>query len=287
MRIRALRTGYFRHSPERVTDICCNAPIAGARGDDADGGTMRVRHTATIALLAFGACARRGASSPAPTLVQPSATTSSAYAPVIDPARFTSTIDNPFMPLVPGTTFVFDGHKEGAAQHIETTVTGKTKVIMGVTCVVVSDVITEDDEVEERTLDWYAQDDAGNVWYFGENARDYDTDGRIVSRQGSWEAGVKGAQPGIVMHANPAPGATYRQEYFKGETEDVARVVNTGVRVSVPAGTYTDTVVTYDSTVLEPGKIEAKYYARGVGLVRTRFTRGADEVTELVAVRRA
>ncbi|MCB9516729.1 MAG: hypothetical protein R3C71_11110 [Candidatus Krumholzibacteriia bacterium] len=186
-----------------------------------------------------------------------------SYAPVIDPARFVDQVDNPLWPLVPGTTTVL----RGGGEVVTITVTDETRTILGVRCVVVRDVVTVDGEVEEDTADWFAQDVDGNVWYFGEDSREL-RHGRVVGREGSWEAGVDGAQPGIVMHAvQPEPGVAYRQEYYACEAEDMAEVVGLGRSVTVPAGSYENCLETREYSPLEAGVSEHKFYAPGVGLV--------------------
>jgi hypothetical protein len=139
------------------------------------------------------------------------------YNPIIDPLNFpTSTkITNQYFPLKPGTTYIYEGTTEKGNEHIEVKVTNETKVILGVTCVVVRDTVTVDGELVEDTIDWYAQDQFGNVWYFGENSLSYE-DGLIVSLEGSWMAGVDGAKPGIIMGASPQVGDLYRQEFAVG-----------------------------------------------------------------------
>jgi len=203
------------------------------------------------------------------------------YDPKIDPAEFVTKIDepNPLWPLVSGTKTVF----EGAGEHIEVTVTDQTKVIMGVTCVVVRDTVTEDGELVEDTYDWFAQDKDGNVWYFGEDSKEYDG-GEVVSAAGSWEAGVDGAKPGIVMHkVQPPTEHSYRQEYYACEAEDMAEVVNVDVSVGVPAGSYDHCLKTREFTPLEPGVSEYKYYCDGVGLVLEEDAASGDRV-ELIQV---
>jgi hypothetical protein len=190
------------------------------------------------------------------------------YQPVIDPANFVTKIDNPYLTLTPGTTFIYEGTTENGFEHNEVVVTSDTKTILGVTCVVVRDTVTANDELEEDTLDWYAQDKQGNVWYFGENAKQY-TDGLIVGVEGSWESGVNGAQPGIVMEANPAVGDIYRQEFAPGEAEDMAEVLGLTEAVTVPFGSYTNCLKTKEFSALEPDVSEYKFYATGVGFIKS------------------
>lgn len=188
------------------------------------------------------------------------------YAPEIDPATFVDRIDNPYLPLLPGASWVYEGEVDGELERVEVVVTDERRQVMGVSTVVVRDTVTVDGELEEETFDWFAQDADGNVWYFGEDSREYE-DGEVASTEGSWEAGVDGALPGIVMEAAPAVGDAYRQEYDPGEAEDLAEVTALDGTESVPAGTYEAVLVTTEWTPLEPDTVEEKRYASGVGLV--------------------
>ena len=190
-----------------------------------------------------------------------------AYNPIINPANFVTTIDNPFFPLTPGTTFIYEGTTEDGFEHDEVFVTHNTKVILGVTCVEVRDTVTVDGALAEQTLDWYAQDKAGNVWYFGENSLEY-ADGLVVGLGGSWTAGVDGAKPGIIMKAHPKVGDEYRQEFSIGNAEDMAKVMSLAQSVSVPYGNFTNCLMTKEFSPLEPGTVERKFYAPGVGSVK-------------------
>jgi len=163
------------------------------------------------------------------------------------------------------------------------TVTNETKEIMGVTCVVVRDTVTVDGELVEDTFDWYAQDKYGNVWYFGEESKQYE-DGDLVSLEGSWKAGVDGAQPGIIMEADPVVGDLYRQEFAPGEAEDMGEVLALGETVTVPAGTFTDCLKTKDFTPMEPEVVEHKYYAPGVGVVKEVMVEGGTDIVELMEI---
>jgi hypothetical protein len=197
------------------------------------------------------------------------------YEATIDPADFVVVIDNPFMPLKPGTKVTF-----GGAERIEITIIAETKTILGVPATVVRDQVFSDDQLAEDTLDWYAQDRAGNVWYFGEKTAEYD-EGKVVSTEGSWEGGVDGAQPGIIMLADPQVGDVYRQEFYEGEAEDLAEVTGVGGSITVPFGTFTDILVTEEWTPLEPDVRERKTYVPGIGVVETRQIKGGDDVTQL------
>src|SRR3712207_1283733 len=183
-----------------------------------------------------------------------------AYAPRINPADFTITIDNEYFPMKPGTTFVY----EGGAQHGEMTITSDTKKIMGVECVVVDHREWEDGKLIDRTYDWFAQDKKGIVWYFGEDTKEYEN-GEVVSTAGSWEAGVDGAKPGIIMPADPKVGESYHQEYYPGEAMDMAKVLSLNASVTVPYGSFDSALETREWTPLQPGFSEKKYYVRGVG----------------------
>jgi hypothetical protein len=203
------------------------------------------------------------------------------YRPEIDRADFVEDVDNPWFPLVPGTRWEYEGEADGTVEHTTVVVTPERRTVMGVSTVVVRDTVTADGEVVEDTYDWYAQDVDGAVWYFGEAVSNFE-DGRLEDTDGSWEAGVDGALPGIVMLARPAVGDAYRQEYDEGEAEDMGEVVRTGGHVEVPFGSYDDVLVTRDWNPLEPDVVEEKYYASGVGLIGETVTAGGDERSVLV-----
>jgi hypothetical protein len=204
---------------------------------------------------------------------------SAPYHPHIDPANFQTAIDHPYYPLVPGTSYRLIEKQGKQTSENEITVTHDTKVIMGVTCVVVRDVERENGVVTEETNDWFAQDTSGNVWCFGEDTKEHDGD--EVSTEGSWQAGVGRNQPGIIMPAHPKPGPAYRQEYSPGNAEDMGQIVAVNDSVTVPYGTFRDCVRTKEWSLLEPGT-EKKWYAKGIGLVRTEST--TKEVAVLVSV---
>jgi hypothetical protein len=183
-----------------------------------------------------------------------------AYNPRINPADFTTTIDNEYFPMEPGTTFFY----EGGTEHSEMTVTHDTRKVMGVKCVVVDHREWEGEKLIEKTYDWFAQDKEGTVWYFGEDTKEYEN-GEVVSTKGSWEAGVDGAKPGIVMPSDPKVGHSYHQEYYPGEAMDMARVLSFDASVRVPYGRFDHALETREWTPLQPGFSEKKYYVRGVG----------------------
>ncbi len=201
------------------------------------------------------------------------------------PHRFVHGIDNPWLPFRPGTVFVYRGAKDGKAARDVVTVTARTRNIDGVRCVAVDDRLYLGGKLEERTTDWYAQDSAGNVWYFGEATAELDSAGRVTSTEGSWRAGVNGAQAGIVMPARPRVGQSFRQEFYKGHAEDHFQVLDTSASVRVPYTTSRRALLTKEWTPLEPDVIDHKVYVRGIGLVKEQTVKGGDERAVLVEVR--
>ena len=211
------------------------------------------------------------------------------YPLTVNPADFTdangnpNAIDNPYFPLTPGTTWTYDGEKEGATLHDVMTVTPDTLTIMGVTITIVRDTAWEDGLLAEDTFDWYAQDDAGNVWYFGEDTREFDEQGNVTTTEGSWQAGQGPNLPGILMQAHPRPGRTYRQEYGPGVAIDMATVINVHRHITLPADTYSNVVLTKEFSCIEGG-IDHKWYAPGVGLVAELALANGNEFIKLVSV---
>ena len=188
----------------------------------------------------------------------------------LDPKNFTTEIDNPYWPMDPGTRWTYrETDQEGAEQKVVVTVSNQTKKIAnGVTARVVRDTVSEDGELVEDTFDWYAQDREGNIWYLGEDTAEFEN-GKLETKEGSFEAGVDGAQPGIIMPANPRDGMQYRQEYYEGEAEDNGEILSTDEMVQVPFGQFDNALLTKDTTAIEPNVLEYKLYARGVGPVLT------------------
>lgn len=172
---------------------------------------------------------------------------------------------------------------EGTVQDVVVEVTPDTRAIQGITATVVHDQVTQGGELVEDTFDWYAQDEQGNLWYLGEDTKEYEG-GELVSTAGSWEHGVDGAFAGIVLPANPAPGMTYRQEYYAGEAEDNAVILSVTERVAVAFGEFENVVMTKDTTPLEPDILEYKFYAPGVGLVQVIGVSPAYSREELIEV---
>jgi len=227
------------------------------------------------AVVAFGltavACGGDGSTGVDPTSADPTSAD-----PTIDPAAFVEVIDNPYLPLTPGTRWVYEGDVDGAHERIEVTVTSDRKEVLGVSAVVVSDVNYVDGELVAKTVDWYAQDRDGNVWYLGEDTEEYEN-GELVGTEGSWEAGVEGAEPGIFMLAEPTVGETYHQH-----DQDAAEVVRLGVDHTIGLGDYHDVVVIRETSPQEPDVVEEKYYAPGVGKIHENLTAGGEGGTELI-----
>jgi hypothetical protein len=204
---------------------------------------------------------------------------------VIIPNDFATKITNPWLPYKAGSVWVYRGVKDGQTQRDVVKATHRKKVILGVTCTVVSDIATHHGTVLERTTDWYAQDKQGNVWYFGERTAAYSNG--TVDRSGSWQAGVDGAQPGIFMNAHPAIGNTHRQEYLKGVAEDQYWLVDLSQTAKVPYGTFHHAALTLEWSRLEPNVIDRKLYVRGVGDVSEIAASGPHETAKLVSFHHA
>jgi hypothetical protein len=239
---------------------------------------------ALLAVLAAG-CGREttaGNALLAPGAVAAPPTTDARFDPPFDPAGFVPAVDHPFLPLVPGTVSSFADESPGG-EAITVEVLPAKKRILGVDCTVVRDRVYVDGSLVEDTFDWYAQDRAGNVWYMGEDSKEYEN-GVVVSTEGSWEAGVAGAEAGIIMPAEPRIGMKYAQEFAPGVAEDMASVVSLKQSVSVPYGDFTDCVQTMEFSKLAPGARGYKFYARDVGLVLEESPRGGHERTELLSV---
>lgn len=202
----------------------------------------------------------------------------------IDPAEFTTEIDNPYWPMAVGSRWVYsETDSEGAEQRVVVTVKDETKTIAnGVEARVVRDVVTEDGVPTEVTDDWYAQDAEGNIWYMGEDTTEYEN-GKPVSKSGSFEAGADGAEPGIIMPADPQPGMTFRQEYYEGEAEDEGEIIALDAQAQVPFGHFDPALMTQDTNPLEPKVLEFKFYAEGVGPVLAVSVSGGSDREELLS----
>lgn len=202
------------------------------------------------------------------------------YDPQLSPADVVATIDNPYLPFRPGASWTYEGISDGEVEVTQVVVLDERREVMGIQATVVRDTVSVDGEVIEDTYDWYAQDRDGNVWYLGEDTKEYD-DGEVVSTEGAWEAGVDGALPGIVMQAHPEVGQAYRQEFYAGEAEDLAEVIQTGASRSITLGDYHDVVVIREWNPYEPDVVEHKHYAPDVGPIAEEKVTGGDEVVEL------
>jgi uncharacterized membrane protein YkoI len=214
----------------------------------------------------------------------PTAPAEGEYNPQINPADFTTKVDNKYFTLTPGRILVYEGETEEGTERTEVYTIHETRIVLGVETVVVWDRVWLEGDLIEDTKDWYAQDKEGNVWYFGEDSKEL-IDGKVVSRAGSWESGVDGAKPGIIMKANPQVGDTYRQEYCKGEAEDQADVLAFGESIQVPYGSFTDCLKTRDWTPLEPDADEYKYYSLAVGDVVLEAGVQSGERVELIEIK--
>ena len=221
-----------------------------------------------VSLVFLTACGSDGPTGPDPT-------------PLPEPGTFVPQVSNQFFPLAAGTTHHYASSDGSETNTVE--VLAATKTILGIQATIVHDQVFADGELIEDTLDWYAQDGDGNVWYLGEDSRELEN-GQVVSTEGSWEAGVNGAQAGIIMWADPAAHVDqeYRQEFVAGEAEDIATVVSLGESVTVPFGGFTDCIKTEDRNPLETGAVENKFYCPGVGLTLEHPVATPTDRTELV-----
>jgi hypothetical protein len=202
----------------------------------------------------------------------------------INPADFTVKINNPFFPLPPGTTFIYRGRKELSKERDVFAVTDRTVVIDGVTCRVVHDRVFMRGILQENTFDYFAQDRDGNVWYFGEDTEELDKKGDVVSTEGTWRAGVSGAQPGVIMEAHPQVNDHYFQELAAPLAQDEATVLSLHEMASVPLAKFRNCLLTKEFTQLEPGNVEHKFYARGIGFVLSVVVKGGKERLALVNI---
>lgn len=214
-----------------------------------------------------------------------SAMTEEAYNPQINPSDFSTKIDNKYLTFTPGTTYFYEGRTEEGTERIEVYATNNIKKIMNVNVLEVRDRVWLNDELIEDTKDWYAQDKYGNVWYFGEDSKEI-VNGKIASTAGSWVAGFYDSKPGIVMKASPQIGENYRQEYYKGQAEDMADVVALGVKIKVKYGSFENCLQTRDWNPLEPGADEYKYYCPEVGNVVLEAGIEDGEQVQLVGVKK-
>ena len=206
------------------------------------------------------------------------------YHPQIEPANFSPNVTNRLFPLTPGKTLVYTGTKDGKKALDLVATTSRTKKIDGVTTRVVEDRLYLDNVLAERTSDYYAQDRCGNVWYFGEDTAELDRHGKVVSTEGSFHAGVDGAQPGVFMQAHPQLGRKFRQEWYQGHAEDVFKVIDRSAPVTVPYGSFRHALRTAETNALEPEVLDNKYYVKGIGEVAELAVKGPREALRLVEI---
>ena len=247
------------------------------------------RRLAAGAAGAIAAVAVVGAAAGAATPAQSSRLPRGGETVSLDPADFTIDIDNPYWPMRPGSRWVSrETDSTGAKRRVVVTVTHELKRIAnGITARVVHDVVSENGKPVEVTDDWYAQDKAGNVWYLGEQTAEYE-DGKVTSTEGSFEAGVDGAQAGVIVPARPRVGLRYREEYSKGQAEDRARVFSLSEQVEVPFGHFRRgrVLMTRNVDALEPKVLEYKFLVRGIGPVMAVTVSGGSDREELLSYRR-
>ena len=241
--------------------------------------------TAPVAIAAVAAALLTACTGSPQHAAAPSSLPRSDEPVALDPADFTTDIDNPYWPMKPGTQWVYRETDPDDDLTVHVTVTSQTKRIAnGIEARVVRDSVTRGDELVEDTFDWYAQDADGAIWYLGEDTAEFEG-GQVVSREGSFEAGVDGALPGIALPGDPQPGMSYRQEYLAGEAEDEGAVLGVSELVEVPYGAFDAALLTRDTTPLEPTVEELKFYATGVGPVLTLTSSGGSGRQELLEVR--
>ncbi len=235
---------------------------------------------AVLVIVLISGCVRpETPAGPAENITEP--TEPGVYEPQINPQDFVSGIDNRYFNLTPGTTYIYEVETDEGTERIEVYVSNETREVMGVTTMVIWDREWLEGDMIEDTKDWYAQDKEGNVWYFGEDSKEY-VKGRLVSTEGSWEGGVDGAQPGIIMKANPQVGDTYRQEYYRGHAEDEGEVVAIGETVIISYGTFTNCLKVRGWTLLEPGISEHEFYCPEIGFTALEIEFDSGEIGERV-----
>lgn len=255
----------------------------------------RIIALSVIAAAALAACSSSGTpltssggknqssarKTPGPQISAPSKIAAN-YHPKIIPSKFNSKVNNRYLPLVPGTKHLYKGTRDGVPTQTVVKVLRGTKRVFGVECVRVSDVVTQGGSLVEKTADWYAQDQAGNVWYFGESTAEY-KNGVVTTTSGSWQAGVDKALPGMVMEAHPKKGDHFRQEYRPAVALDTATILETNATIKIPNATYHGAVITHDINPLDPTKVEHKWYVRGIGFVHAVLHQGGHvEISNLV-----
>jgi hypothetical protein len=238
---------------------------------------LKLAQKATGIMLSFLILA--GCSTPLTAQSTLTETVDVKYTVSISPVNFVEVVDNPYFPVLIGAKYVYEGNTENGVERIEIEVLPESRTVMGIRATVLHDIVFLNGQLVEDTYDWYAQDKDGNVWYLGEDVKNYEN-GQLRDTAGSWEAGIDGALPGIIMYANPAErlGEVYRQEYYKGKAEDMAELLSANESVSVPYGSFENVIQTKDYTPLEPELLEHKYYAKGIGMVKEIDLNTGEEV---------
>jgi hypothetical protein len=228
------------------------------------------------AVLALTACGSRSSAPSLPVGTKPVK---------LDPADFTTRIDNPYWPMRPGSHWVYREVEDGEVHRDDVTVTNRTRTLRRIEARVVHDRVSQAGVTLEETDDWYAQDSQGNLWYLGEDTAEYEN-GKLKTKEGSWAYGVDGAQPGVILPAHPKQGMSYREEYYAGHAEDAAEVLDVASQVQVPFGRFHGALLTRNYSALEPAVEEMKLYARGVGPVMELLVSGGSGRTELLSFER-
>ncbi|MFN8590105.1 MAG: hypothetical protein U0031_01505 [Thermomicrobiales bacterium] len=246
------------------------------------------RGAVVLALIVAGATLTTTFSDDLPAARAAAQTTAAAPCPSFPGAdAFGHRIDNRYFPLLPGAAYFYKGQEDGEVQRRTMKVTHATRNILGVQAVVVLDTVRDaKGGLVEQTHDWFAQDDEGNVWYLGEDSKAY-AHGKVVSTEGSWEAGVDGAQPGIIMPGQPRVGDAYSQECAPGVAQDAAKTLSLHDAARTPFGTFRQTLRSRESTPLEPRVLEDKWYAPCIGVVHGEDIRGGKGFEALVDVKHA
>lgn len=249
--------------------------------------TRGAAFSAAMAALAFltGACGEPDPTSPTALLPNGASATQVTLPTFPGAGQFVAVVDNPYYPLIPGTTFEYRTETADGVETNTVEVTSQAKTILGVAITVVHDQVFLEGDLTEDTFDWFAQDAQGNVWYFGEQSCKVQN-GQCVSTAGSWEAGVDGALPGVIMWAAPAAhkGSTYQQEFLAGTAEDVGKVIGLNAKVDTPYGSFTGCLETVEWSLLENASREHKFYCPGTGLVLEMAPSSGHERSELVAI---
>jgi hypothetical protein len=235
---------------------------------------------AAVAAIAAAALVAVAAIAAALVTATPALSAPACPRPAPLPREFVSEIDNPYFPLEPGTTLSYRGKLDGKSATDVFSVTNRTKVILGVTTMVVHDEVFMKGELVEDTEDWFAQDTDGNVWYLGEDTKELEN-GQVVSTEGSWEAGVNNARAGIFMPAEPQVGQVFKQEDAKNVAEDCFKIVDLNASVKTPFVSSNDALKTEEFSLIDPGLLDNKHYVRNIGLVRDQ---GGSDFLELVSV---